>query len=440
MRKLTRRTLLEGFRLGAAAGLLAPIVEVLVRDAYGAEPTAKRFVLLATGNGFQKERYLPPAVRGPSDFDLPASLAPLAPLASDLLLLERFYVAQTPRLHGSGFATTTNAPSPGGEEEDAVPGGISIDRAVGQAIGKDDAFTSLNLAHYHKDLYGSDNHSRIYVPHMSADGPGRINPPEWNPRRAFDKYFGGGVAQAGPSPDERARLGKSVLDRALQDVAAVSARLAGSERAKLDQYLESLRALERQVQKTATVTCTGPTAPAIAADEWPETIKKAWVDAYVDLIAQALACGVTHVASLSLMGMAGPDKRWEVLGSDNVHGLSHDQNHARLTVLEQYLSSVIVRLFDKLRSFGEGAGSVADGTVLLWINGGGGNHHNGSKDHPAVVVGHARRALKTGRYLSYPEGKFALARLFVSLQQAMGIARDVFGDPEHGTGALPGLV
>jgi hypothetical protein len=442
-----RRDLLRGLSLGATAALLSPFVEGMIRDAHGQQEKVRRFVWLGTGNGIVEKLFKPQRFSGPTDWDMPEAFRPLEPFKKDMLLLERFYVPQTPVLHGSGFSAATNTASGGGEEEDATPGGISFDRAMGRALSHSDPVQSLNFAFFHKELYGSNNYSLIYVPHMSADGPGQINPPEWSPRKAFEKYFGALLsgaadpAAAAAAAERRSKLGKSVLDRVVGDIESLQLGLAGTERAKLEQYLESIRTLEKRVTALpgTSATCDNLTAPSMGEGNPVRGVRIDWAHAFVDLIVQAFACGLTHSAALSLMGRAGPDSPFEVTGDDNPHGLAHDGNHARQIIIEQFQASLVARLFEKLGEIPEGSGTAADGTVLLWINACGGNHHGGEKLHPAVIVGSGGGYFKTGRYLAYPEGQQPLARVLISIAQALGTDVTTFGDAEFGSSELPGL-
>jgi hypothetical protein len=87
-----------------------------------------------------------------------------------------------------------------------------------------------------------------------------------------------------------------------------------------------------------------------------------------------------------------------------------------------------------------GDGDVADLTTAIWVNSGGGKHHNGNDTHAVVIVGNAGGKLRAGQHLSFPWRKNSISQCFLAVAQALGSHATVFGDPDHCKGALPGLL
>jgi hypothetical protein len=438
----TRRKFLAGLGLGTASPLLTSIAGQLVGEAAAQPAPAAKFkrLFLFTGANGLLERFTTCKTRGERDFDLGPIYQPVAAYKDRMTLAHRFFVPHTKDLHGSRTSVTTCMASPSPSAKPAPPGGVSIDRYIARKIGAGDAFSSIAVGR-------GDS--------LSADGSKQSFPLIYAPAPAFAKFFGGALPTAPGGADPGAGGGfvsdfvakdKSILDWLRADAGRLNARLGAQERPKLDQYLESLRTLERQINVRSTVqsSCKKPPAPAGAtpaacSGQTGTSGCAQAIEQLVDITFAAHQCGLTHVSHLSFEGMGGPHIKYEWLGDPRNH---HDDNHANdnaiLQKIETWWLSMIGRLVDQLARAPDGNGTMLDGSLIIMVNTGGGIHHRGFDRHPLIMLG--GRAGGAGRYLDYPEGRHCMSEAYASIANALGVPTEKFGDPKFCPGPLAGLI
>jgi Protein of unknown function (DUF1552) len=452
---MRRRQVLGRFLEVAGASCLGSMVQASLGN--GARAVgAKRFIVIAYGNGMLTEHYTPKAVRSESDFDLPAMLEPLAAYRKQILLMGRFFNPHNQDLHGNGWATLSIRPSDNTGDV-AAPGGVygrpsgqSLDRMLAGVVGKDSRISSLNIAL--NDWKGP--------PHISSDGPNAAYPPHINPVQAYRATFGmltGNPDPGGAIVPEKAAIGdQSVLDFARSEARRLELEMGADARSKLQQMQTSLRELEMRLAtlKPAPV-CTKPAAPNAALDReqskpgggeyvmpYGVSIDPKMVEANADVIAESLVCGLTRVASLSLLGGSESHRAWDFLGvgQPDRHEAQHQGLLADVIKGDKYVAGIAARIWKRLVESPEDGGTMADNSMLLLINTGGGSHHNGTQDHGVITLGNAGSSIRTGRYLSFAKGAHCLSDLYVSIANAFGSNITRFGTPEHSKGPLPGLI
>jgi len=434
----TRRKFLAGLGLGAASPLLPALAGKLIGEALAqpaAPPRFTRFFMFTGANGLL-ERFTTCQSRNEKDFDLGPIYAPVAAYKDRMTIAHRFFIPHTRDLHGSRTATTTAVGSPSPKANPAPPGGVSIDRYIARKIGAGDAFSSTAVGR-------GDS--------LSADGSNQSFPLIAYPEAAFAKFFGGasvapGVPDAGGFVGDFNARDKSILDLLRADAGRLNARLAAPERAKLDQYLESLRALERQIatRGAAQSSCKKPPAPtgttpaSCSGQTGPGACGPAH-EHLVDITFMAHQCNLTHVSHVSFEGMGGPHIKYEWLGDPRNH---HDDNHASdfaiVQKIETWWFSMIGRLVDQLARAPEGNGTMLDNSLVILVNTGGGLHHRGYDKHPLIMLG--GRAGSAGRVLDYPEGRHFKGEAYASIANAFGVPTEKFGDPKYCPGPLAGLI
>lgn len=445
---LDRRRFLTGLGLGAGAFLLNPLLRSWIREAEGQVPAAKRLVLFTQGNGVRSE-HLHLDAPNQTDFELSGSIyEPLVPFRDKLLVVNKFYNPHDRALHGNQWATLSVMPSPNQEgEKRGPPGGITIDRVIANAIGGQDAFKQVLLAL-------KEGSKSLCV---SADGLERPVPAINNPLEAFETVFGGGVQGQDPQIDLAAQFAqdKGLLDFIREDIGRTHRRLAGPERLKLDQYVASLEQLEVQLKSasTALANCQDIPGPDVSSEDLIEKYESARlhrenVEAHVDLAANALKCGLTHVTHNSIMGMEGPHDAYYWLGDDmSHHGSHHDGRIENLRQIDTFTMSALARMANHLDAVPEGDGTMLDNSLILYINTCGGKHHGGHDQHFAIMLGSAGGAFRTGRFLTtldgknyaYNDEKRCISDFYVNVANAFGVDIDTFGDPEHCLGPIDGL-
>lgn len=432
-----RRSFLRGLSMGGAATLLGPFVNRIVGTAWGADVSRPNLFVLTAGNGWGHQSLdrntplLAPTMRSESDWDLPKVLNKLSPLAKRVSLCRRLYNPFDKNLHGNGWATLSVMKGDGRN-----PGGPSLDRWVALQTAASDPFPSLALGVALRDSSPP--------PCTSSDGVRKPFPAIGRPLVAFETVFGSASGQA--DADNVLARRKSLLDAMVKDVERVRAQLAGQERTKLDQLLESYRGLERQLSAKRQILAAIKT-PAPPTDKQNSLgLQPASLQAHVDVAAHAVAFGFTRVVHLSVLGFDAHNAGWDALGfSGDAHeNLAHLSGYdkpratAAYEAIIDFEAGLLARFYSVLSGFKANDQLLSDQTLAVWVNSGGGKHHEGHAHHAVVIVGDAQGRVRGGMHLERPG--HAVSEAFLPVASAMGVKSDTFGDPEHCKGPLPGLV
>lgn len=426
---LTRRSLLTG--MGAAAVALP-----FLRNAPSAhaEDGAKRFVVFFSPNEpIDKAHWEPGA-----GFALHETMDALEPHKDKLLLIGdvRMHTRDKDGFGGGhvgiGHLLTGEINNPyGSDAAEFWAGGVSVNQLIAQRLG----VSALTLG---VRPGGANGNSRIS--YSAANEP--VHPID-DPIKAFDQVLGDFTLPPDVLAERRAQQ-KSVLDAIAGQLDTLNGRLSGEDRQKLERHLDSIREVEKGLSGTGSISCE-PTAPGGGVDHttnanYPRTGRR-----QIDVLVQALACGVTQVGSLQL-GNSGSSHSTPVWPDDGIdisvdeHNICHDYNTgksaettARRVELERFYYSQFAYLLQQLASYPEGTGTLLDNTLVLWGKPIGYNHSG--KGMLFMLAGGAGGALQTGRYIERTEQ--AHNDLLVSCCNLMGFD-DVttFGDPEICTGAM----
>jgi len=292
---------------------------------------------------------------------------------------------------------------------------------------------------------------------------GRLRPllPESSPYRIFDRLFRD-LHEAGAAEkaavDERLADRQRVLEAISKDLEAVRRRLPKDDQLKMEAHVTAVREVSHSLTTGTGISsgraCRTPEmGPPL--NIWKNDNIPAIAKLQMDLVAMALACDLTRVATLQF-GNAGASHRFTWLGREFVndpklpstcqargfHALAHREtdpvSRAMLVRINTWYSTQFAYFLEKLASIPEGSGSMLDQTVVVWLNelGGGGAHTH--ERTPWVIGGNTSGFLKTGQLLSFPGEPHN--RLLLTLCHAMGVATDVFGDPDYcKAGPLSGL-
>jgi hypothetical protein len=439
--RLTRRTILQGIGLGAAMGL--PFLRSAPSAAAPAG-TPKRFVVFFSGNEPMGKQYWQMNDLGPGNTlpsTLPEMLSSLQPhrqklnLITDLRLVTRDVDPHHGGHTGIGHTLTgrINSPFPNATSEGHYwAGGISLDQYLADKLGVE----ALTLG----ALPGKASTGSARISSRGKDQP--VHPIE-DPRKAFDKLF----ASVNLAPDEAEKLRQqkqSVLDFVAKDLDRVKLKLPTEDRAKLDVHLEHIRSIEAQLGAPGAGAGCNPTDPTYpggydheANEFFPKTARL-----QMDILAEALACGLTHVGSVQL-GSSGsshitplwPDEGLNI--GTNYHTLAHEWTPTNMFKQRMDVEKFHVKLFayllDRLDSMPEGTGTVLDNSVVLYAKPIGSQKH-GQYPMFYMLAGGAGGALKTNRYLSFD--KQPHNNLLTSICNLMGFDDEKFGDPSICTGAL----
>ena len=262
---------------------------------------------------------------------------------------------------------------------------------------------------------------------------------EVDPRLAFERLFADQLrpAESAQARAKREKYRKSVLDFVAEDAKSLRGRLGSTDRAKVDEYLASVRDLEARMGRVATadhVDISGARRPTGIPKENPEHIRLMF-----DVLALAFRADATRVATFAYAN-EGSTKSHKFLGvPEGHHDLSHHgrdpAKQAKIEKINVYHVEQFAYFLDQLRAMPEAGGSVLDHSMIVYGSGiSDGDRHN-HDDLPILLAGRGNGALAGGRHLAYPPNT-PLNNLYSTLLTAAGVATPKLGDA---SGLLPGL-
>lgn len=391
----------------------------------------QRFGVLFMGNGISPNNWS--AEGAGAAMRLSKTLTPLEPLKGKINVIHGlFNKAAT----GQGIHPAMTGQLLSGvpiRKGAVIQGGISVDQYIANHIGRDTLQPSMVLAcEQPMTGYHESNFSNAYSSHISwqrADSP---MPNELYPSLAFDSLFENGGSLRNTS----------VLDRVKEHAAKLGRQISAADKAKLDEYLSSVRDVEKSIERMrgdkdkAEERARGKAQPLITMKRpdngLPEDLRD-HVRLMCDIIALGFQTDKTRVASL-LLARDLSALYYPFLGvKEPHHGASHDSSADAYESISRFHVSQLAYLAQRLDQMPEGEGTVLDNTCLLFIsNMWSGTGHDNRKV-PVVTVGGLGGTLKTGRtfnFLDAGDENRKLCSLYLGLIDRMGIKADRFGDAD----------
>ncbi len=428
--RISRRTVLRG----AGATMALPWLESLhaLADTPSASSFPKRFAVLFLGNGINEDHWS--ASGSGAAMQLSKTLEPLQSLKTKINVVDGlFNKAAT----GQGIhpAQTGSLLSGAHISKGAIiHSGISIDQMIANRIGDDTPQSSIVLAcDQPMTGYHETNFSMAYSSHISWQTPDSPVPVEVYPSLAFDNLF-----------ENRGSLRNlSILDRMKDSAQALTRKISSTDKTKLDEYLTSVREVERRVdgmRKTkdaAEDKAKALNRPAFTMDRpatgLPEDLRE-HARLMCDIIAIAFQTDKTRVASLIISRDLSAMYYPFLDVKQGHHSASHDNNSDGYERIARFHVSQFAYLAQKLDSMPEGDGTVLDHSCLmflsnLWI----GRKHDNTR-LPLLLAGGLGGALETGRTLNFvgqSEEKRKMCSLYLSLMDRFGIKLEQFGDAQE---------
>lgn len=395
-----------------------------------------RGVWLYIPNGVAEGSWHPKSSRGVLR-SLNAAMAPLERHRSDLLMFEELYMR---RGNGHGAGTATWLTDGGWDEEELDAGGASVDQIAAATIGRNDVAPSLSLSTRGEGFFASDLPRNT----LSWSGSGRPVFRETDPRAVFARLFG-----AGPEADA------SLLDDLREQARALRATLGSEDQAKLDEYLDAIRGVERRIafagdeatqRKLEQARELGLTAPPAAIPQ----DHGAYVDLMFDVLALALWSGATRSASFMLdhgqsnrycTFVPGVKGTWHALShwrdfdgrtEDDDGVTSWDSKESKREMYDAVVTwhhERVARFLDRLAELPAGEGRLLDQSLVVYGSSIADGHEHEEEDLPVLVAGKAGGAIRTGRVLE-SRRRVPLSRLHLASLRAMGVNADRFGDED----------
>ena len=423
----SRRTFLKGI-----AGTLAlPSLQSIVKAAPAAAAAAAnplRMAFVYIPNGVNLDLWQPKGTENISE-----SLQPLASLRQHYSVM-RGLDHQKAQANGDGggdharanatFLTGVQARKTAGSD---IRLGVSVDQIAAQQLGQYTRLPSLELSTDPPRRSGNcdSGYSCAYQFNLSWRGEKTPAPAERDPRLVFEKLFGSGDEKE----DSRRRLHqKSVLDFVMEDAKRLNSRLDADDKAKMDEYLTSVRDVETRIQQAEKFRVVVP--EHLRPNGIPETYKD-HIRTMYDMMAIAFQTDSTRVATF-LLAHDGSNRTFGEIGvTDAHHQLSHHRSDpeilAKIALIDKFYVEQFAYFLEKLRNTKEGSGNLLDHSMIVYGGGiGDGNRHN-HNDLPLILAGGGGGTLKQGRVIQAPKGT-PMTNLYLSLLDRMKVSAEKIGD------------
>jgi hypothetical protein len=441
--KITNRTSRRQFLRGLGVTLALPWLEslpILAQDGHvsvaaNANKPPIRFANIFFSNGVEPAHWW--AKGQGRDMEFGPGAQPLAPIREDLIFLRGLYhqkalVSTSPHLGRMNLlsgATVSLDPN-------EIRVGTSFDQVLAQRIGDRTAISCLALGIEPNELRMEDGLSMIYGSNISWVSPARPTTKEIYPARAFDQLVGDGKGR---------EIDRSVLDAVLSDARSLQPKVSAEDRKKLDEYLESIRDIEKRLDHAAKEERLEGWRPALKqpdmsrpADEMPQNIPE-HMKLMLDLIVLAFRMDKTRVITLMLnndlsqMNFRFLEGVRGALHLDLTHNGRAPEVEAMYLKTNQFHAQQFTYLVQRMKEIDEGGTSLLDNSILMFASSLFDGDAHSAEQLPIVLAGKAGGVLRTGRILDYldkGDDNRRACSLFLSLMDLMGAQLDRFGDTD----------
>ncbi len=424
---ISRRAMLKGAGYAVSLPLLDAMIPAHTALSQTAAAPKLRMAFVYFPHGAVMTQWTPKK-DGP-DFDLPQIIAPLKPFQKQLTIISGME-------NKAAIAAPVHAITPGTWLSCVPPrishdpyGGTTIDQIVAKHIGQDTPLPSLEVGTEERGGEGScdRNYGCSYGKTISFRDPATPLPMEHNPRKLFQQLFG-----AGDTADERIQLSResrSILDLVSGEADTLKRSLGMRDRAAMDDYLATVREIERRVQQMEGRDLSRvqlPDAPSGIPSRFDEHVALMY-----DLIALAYQANLTRVVSF-MMAAEVSNQPYNFIGiADAFHPLSHHANNqaklANLAKVQAWNTGAFAKFAAKLQSLPDGEGNMLDNSILVF-----GSNMSDSNAHnhfplPMAIVGGGAGRLKGNRHLRYPD-KTPIADMHLTILDRIGVPMESFGD------------
>jgi hypothetical protein len=426
---LSRRRVLRGMGVTVALPLLDSMVPAQTPLARTAANSRSRLSCIYVPHGATMDKWTP-AAEG-SGFEFSEILKPLEPFRDRVNVISSLAHAPAGGVgsdagadHARSAAVFLSGAHPA---KDTIRVGTTIDQIAAQQIGQDTPLPSLELSIEEVALSCGSGYACAYSNTISWKTPTIPLPMENNPQVVFEKLFGDG----GNNADRAARkqLSRSLLDSVMHQVASLQKDLPASDRARLGEYLDDVREIERRIQKAEQQIPADlklPEAPVGVPESFDEHFKIMF-----DLQVLAFRTEITRIATL----MFARDTSGAVYPQSGVregfHVASHHSNGRanmdRFAVINRYHVQMLAYFLEKLKNTPDGDGNLLDRSMVLY----GSSMSNGNQhDHdplPVILAGGAAGQLKGGRHIQNG-AHTPMSNLLLAMLDKLGVRQETHGD------------
>lgn len=429
------------FLRGAGVALALPWLEALPLlaaarpDQKAANKPPLRFAHVFFSNGVEPAHWWAKGSGAAMEFGQGAQ--PLAPIREDLVFLRGLY-------HQKAFVSTSPhlgrmnllSGAPVSLDPKEIRVGTTFDQILAQRIGQQTAVPSLALGVEPNELRLEDGLSMIYGSNVSWVSPSKPATKEIYPARVFDQLFDDGKGR---------QLDRSILDVVLADAKALQPKISGNDRKKLDEYLESIRDIEKRLERAGKEERLEGWRPALKqpnlsrpAETLPQNVPD-HMKLMLDLVVLALQMDKTRVVTLMLNNDLSqmnfkfiPGVRG-ALHLDLTHNGKAPELEAMYLKTNQFHVQQFTYLVERLKAIDEGGSSLLDNSLLMFASTLFDGDAHSADQLPIVLAGRAGGQLATGRVLDYLDKGNEQRRacsLYLSLMDLMGVQLERFGDAD----------
>jgi hypothetical protein len=426
---LPRRTFLRGMGATVALPLLDAMVPSMTALAKTAAAPVRRLGFVYMPMGCDLPRWTPPGEGRLTE--LSPTLQSLAPVVDQLTVITNLELKNAyPGTHATSNAAFLSAAKAKWTESTDYYLGTTVDQIAAKQIGSQTLLPSLELSMDLLQTVGQcDNgYACVYQNNLSWSSPTTPLPAEAHPRIVFERLFGEG----GSAADRRAALQRraSLLDWVREDITRLQNRLGPEDRSRVGQYLDTVREVERRIQKAEAET----KDQGLPDLDRPVGVPAAYADhakLMFDLQVLALQGDVTRVITFQLARETSNRTYTEIGVSDPHHPLTHHGNDpekiARMAKINAFHVSLFAYFLEKLKSTPEGGGTLLDHALYLYGSGMGNPNVHDHVNLPILVAGGGATGVKGARHIKYAEPT-PLANLHLTLLERVGVRLDAFAD------------
>lgn len=429
-KSIPRRTLLRG----TGASLALPFLEAMAPALRAAAKPTHRFLAFYVPNGMAME-YWSPRGEG-ARFELSPILEPLTPFRDKMLVLSGIK-ANWNYIHAGASGSFLTGTPRGGRNEIEIIADVSMDQLLARHFASETQVASLELS---MDLPANagactGNLSCAYTHTLSWRSATQPLPMEWNPRAVFEKLFGDSGSTDRAARETRLRQHRSLLDSVNAKLADLKRELGPADRARLDEYTEAVRDVERRIARAEQQR--GVDLPAMEQPLGAPPVFEDHLALMLDLQLLAYRSGLTRVISF-MLGKEQSARPYPQIGVPEAHHpLSHHNDVpeliARMSKINRYHVELFAKYLAKLDSTNDGDGSLLDHLTILYGSGISNSTRHSGDNLPLLLVGGGAATWKGGRHVAYKD-KPPIANLLVTLMNKFDVPVHRVGGS---TGRLP---
>jgi hypothetical protein len=433
-KSLPRRTMLRGLGAALALPFLDAMVPALSTAARAAARPAHRFLTFYVPNGMAME-YWTPKGEG-SAFEMSPILEPLAPFRDQMLVLSGLK-ANWNYIHAGASGSFLTGTTRGGRNEVEIVADVSMDQLLARQFAKETQVASLELAIDAPANAGActGNLSCVYTHTLSWRSATQPLPMEYNPRAVFEKLFGDTGSTERAAREARLRQHKSILDSVNDKLAALRRQLGPQDQTKINEYTESIRDVERRIQKAEEQR--DLELPEIDQPQGVPPIFEQHLALMLDLQLLAFQSDLTRVISFMISKEQSARPYPQIGVPEAHHPLSHHGNLpdliAHMSKINRYHTQLFASYLAKLRATRDGDGTLLDHMTILYGSGISNSNAHSGDNLPLMVVGGGAGRLKGGRHLVF-DNEPSMANLLVTLMDKLDVPVEKLGGS---TGHLP---